>query len=61
VRLLLDRGADPDYKDVDGRTPLWWAAWEGQDAVVRLLLNKGAELQSKDVDGQTPLSSCLAI
>ena len=25
VRLLLENGADVESKDMDGRTPLWWA------------------------------------
>jgi hypothetical protein len=40
----------------DGRTPLWWATWNGHEAVVKLLLAKGAELEARDSEGQTPLS-----
>jgi ankyrin repeat protein len=38
VKLLLatDR-VDPDSKDSNGRTPLWWAAGNGHEAVVKLL------------------------
>ena len=43
---------DPEY----GRTPLWWAAWNGHEAVVKLLLATGkVDADSKDEDGQTPL------
>jgi ankyrin repeat protein len=56
VRLLLEKGAERDSKDNNGRTPLSRAAMMGHEAVVRLLLEKGAEPDSKDSDGQTPLS-----
>jgi hypothetical protein len=57
VKLLLEKGAELESKDNDGRTPLSWAAKNGHKAVVKLLLEKGAELESKDrVDGRTPLS-----
>jgi ankyrin repeat protein len=38
VRLLVENGVDPESKDkTSGRTPLWWAAENGHEAVVRLL------------------------
>jgi ankyrin repeat protein len=56
-RKLLEKVAELDSKDnIYGRTPLWWAAKTGREAVVQLLLEKGAELDSKDIGGQTPLS-----
>jgi hypothetical protein len=55
---LLKNGYDLDPKDSNGRTPLWWAAKDGHEAVVRLLLVKdGVDPDSKDnIWGQTPLS-----
>ena len=51
VKLLLEKGAEPESKDNDyGRTPLSWAAGSGHEAVVKLLLEKGAELESKDTN-----------
>jgi len=47
VKLLLaENSVDPDFKDNNGRTPLSYAASNGQEAVVKLLLEKGAELQT---------------
>jgi ankyrin repeat protein len=44
VGLLLEKGADIEFKDRRyGQTPLLWAAEMGHEAVVKLLLEKGAE------------------
>jgi hypothetical protein len=56
VKLLLEKGIEPDSKDNLGQTPLSWAAGGGHEAVVKLLLEKGVELDSKDNRGRTPLS-----
>jgi ankyrin repeat protein len=43
VKLLLDRGADPNTQQFRGQTALMWAAAEGHADVVRLLLARGAD------------------
>jgi hypothetical protein len=42
VRVLLERGADPNIGDADGRTPLAAARDENQLAMVKALLQAGA-------------------
>ena len=51
---LIEQGADPNYMDKFGYTPLIHAAKDGFTATVQLLLDRGAEVntQSKD-DGST--------
>jgi ankyrin repeat protein len=49
------REAQWDKRDVDGRTPLSWAAGEGHGAVSELLLET-VDVNSEDTYGQTPLS-----
>ncbi|KAF4956485.1 hypothetical protein FSARC_11555 [Fusarium sarcochroum] len=44
--LLCDQ--QPDEKDSDGRTPLWWAARHGHKIIVELLLQHGADLEIED-------------
>ncbi|GJN17676.1 hypothetical protein PR202_gb04765 [Eleusine coracana subsp. coracana] len=43
IRELLDAGADPNFRDSDGRTALHIASCEGHPEVVELLLQRGAE------------------
>ena len=38
-------GADLNAADEQGRTALWWAAWDGQAAEALLLLERGASLE----------------
>jgi ankyrin repeat protein len=56
VKLLLEKEANVESKDNDGKTPLLWAAWIGHEAVAKLLSEKGADVESKDINGNTPLS-----
>jgi ankyrin repeat protein len=55
VKLLLEKGADPNAKDKASRTPLWWAVWAGHEAVAKLLLERAADSNARDEDGRTPL------
>lgn len=56
-RLLLERGAAIDSRDVGDRTPLFIAAHYGQTAVVELLIRKGANVRIKDGRKFTPLGT----
>lgn len=40
ITELLNQGFEADAKDLSQKTPLWWAAWQGQRAVVELLLSQ---------------------
>ncbi|MCC7485488.1 MAG: ankyrin repeat domain-containing protein [Burkholderiales bacterium] len=46
--LLVDRGADPRIRDLNGATPLMNAARRNSARVVRRLLDAGAEPSVKD-------------
>jgi len=58
MRLLVGRKyVNPSKPDDSGRTPLWWAAGDGNDGVVRFLLEQGdVTLNRPDNYGRTPLS-----
>ena len=45
VKLLVERDdVAANSKDKDGRTPLWWAAAGGHEAVVKLLRSKYSQI-----------------
>jgi ankyrin repeat protein len=54
VRLLLEAGADPNFRAELGVTPLHLAASRGADALVHQLLEHGAEKAARMDDGTTP-------
>jgi ankyrin repeat protein len=57
ARISIQEGASINATDSSGRTPLYWAALNGHEAVVKLLLETGqVAVDSKDYHGQTPLS-----
>lgn len=54
VKLLLEKEADVNFRDVYQRTPLSWAAKNGHETVA-MLLGNGADVNSKDNYGWSPL------
>ena len=37
MNILLKAGADPDIRDIDGRTPLSYAVETGREGVIKIL------------------------
>jgi len=54
VQLLLDHGANVNYKLTRGQTALTDAAFNGHAETVKLLISKGADINS-EFDGCTAL------
>ncbi len=55
VQLLLEKGANPNERDTQGKTPLHHAASTGQIQNIALLLTAGADPNIRDKYGETPL------
>jgi len=57
VKILLDKGADPNVVDSDEHfTALMHAAAEGHLEVVKVLMSQGADHTLKDIDGDDAAS-----
>jgi uncharacterized protein len=54
VRMLLDRGADPNARQPSGFTPLHAAAEHGDEEMARLLLDHGADPAARTDQGVDP-------
>ena len=61
VKQLLDRGADPNAKDVSGVPPLMYAAIYGHPDVVTMLLDHGAEVNATATGGVTAFGLAAAM
>ena len=56
VRTLLTAHVDPNRRDAEGKTALYWAAAEGHDDVAALLIAHGADVHLAEYSqGKTPL------
>ncbi len=57
TRLLLEAGADPNRRDDEGNTPLFWAIDDGYIETAQELISHGAEVNLKNNFGHTSLMS----
>jgi len=54
--VLLDRGADINHQDIDGRTPLIAASESGRLETVQWLASRGAAVSVRDRNGMDALA-----
>lgn len=54
VKILLNRGVDPNCQDEKGWGPLHWAVSRDAVNVIGLLLSGGANPNLKDKEGKSP-------
>lgn len=55
VRALVANGANPNAEDAYGRTPAYFAAFEGHADTIRALADCGADVGCADRYGETPV------
>jgi len=55
VKLCIAKGADVNYVDSTGRTPLHWATGSHLYDIAEFLISNGAKVNAKDREGSTPL------
>ena len=57
LQILLENGADPNAKDVEGKTPLHHAIQERDETCVKFMLDSSwpFDLEAQDNHGRTPL------
>jgi ankyrin repeat protein len=55
VRVLLNKGANPNVQDHRGHTPMYRATKFGHSEVVKMLLEKGANPNIQNNKGRTPM------
>jgi hypothetical protein len=60
VRHALASGVDVNQQDIQGWTPLCWAAGRGQIEIIQLLVEHGADPRKTGRDNRTPAAIALA-
>jgi len=53
METLLEFGADPDYKNINGKTSLMIACYSGKEDAAKLLRDKGVPWTTRDKSGLT--------
>jgi len=55
AEVLIEKGAEVDAKDREGKTPLHIAAEQVDRDFAEFLLKNGADINAEDNDGNTPI------
>lgn len=55
MKLLINYGANPHFKDSYQQTVLFYVCREGKEKCLDLLIDEGLNLEDEDIYGQTPL------
>ena len=59
VKFLAKKEANVNTQDIDGKTPLFYAASQHHLQVVKYLLSKAAKPRLHSTQGETPLHACV--
>ena len=55
VKALIKAGANPNFKDANEQTILFYVCRDGKAKVAEYLLTQGCKLDDEDLYGQTPI------
>ena len=55
MKILIQFGANPKYKDQNDQTILFYVCRDGKVACCKYLMEHGLDLNEQDMYGQTPL------
>jgi ankyrin repeat protein len=61
AKILLERGADPNARQMSGYVPLHEIAGQGSVEFAKLLLDHGADINAKSDDGKTALAMAIEL
>jgi ankyrin repeat protein len=56
IREFVESGAEVNYRNATGWTPLMWAAHEGNVPIIEYLLSKGADVSAVNYSGVSALA-----
>lgn len=59
IRLFIDKGANLNFQDDNGHTPLSLAALYGRTEIIKILIDKGVDVNIKNMYGCTALMAML--
>lgn len=55
VKILLEKGADPNKDDADGKSLIFYAVESGDNSTLAVLIKTKVDINDKTIDGKTPL------
>lgn len=58
VKYLVEQGANIEYKESDGFTPLKCSTLRNRCDIIKYLISVGADYKTKDRLGMTPIDLC---
>ena len=55
VKTLVEAGANPNFKDANEQTIMFYLCRDGKKQTAEYILEKGCRLDEQDLYGQTPV------
>ena len=55
IQSLIEAGANPNFKDANEQTIMFYICRDGKKKIAEFLVNRGCRLDEEDLYGQTPI------